>query len=150
MTVREFVNNGKGQGEMMTAKETAAVEYYCNAGSDSYNNWCASFAAAGYSQSGGWQTNAIHVLHKDHVKLAISEYKASIKQNMDWDRDKAVAALTTDYEYLNAKAKEGNIQAIQARAAIARELSAISGLHRTEAAAQAMQINIHLPDKDEG
>ena len=128
----------------MTAKETDTIERYCNAGSDTYNNWCASYALAGYSLCKGWQTNAIHVLHKDHVKLAISEYKAIMGKKIDHDRDTAIALL---HEALDiARLKKDNAGIVMA----CRELDAISGLHRTEAAAQAMQINIHLPDKDEG
>lgn len=45
----------------LTAKETAAVDFYLDPGSESYNNWEQSYLAAGYKKHVNWTTEAKRV-----------------------------------------------------------------------------------------
>ena len=68
----------------LTAKESAAVEYYTNAGSDTYNDWCNSYKKANYStRYNGWKAEAIKTKHKPHIKQAIEDNKASMVAKLD-------------------------------------------------------------------
>ena len=59
------------------------------------------------------------------IKAIDDQRQAEYKHNYDI----AVSLLRTDYAALQARAEQGDIQAIQARTAIIRELDSITGLH---------------------
>jgi len=77
----------------LTAKESDAITFYCNLGSETHNDWCASYLKANYSKCGGWQSNAVHVLHKDHVQAAIKARKEAIEAQMDVTAAEIIHAL---------------------------------------------------------
>ena len=114
---------------VLTAKETSAIERYCNPDSKTYNNWCQSYLKAGYSECKGYQANAIRVLHKDYIRQAVSDYRAKTGQVWSHDRQIAVDALNLNVLRLQAKADNGDVQAASAITACIRELNAISNLH---------------------
>lgn len=113
----------------LTAKETSAIEGYCNTDSDTYNNWCQSYLKAGYSKCTGWQTNAIKVLHKNCIRQAVSDFRARTGQEWEHDRRIAVDSLNLNILRLQRKADTGDVQAASAITACIRELNAISALH---------------------
>lgn len=113
----------------LTAKETSVIEYYCNPGSETYNNWCKSYLKAGYSECKGWQANAMRVLQKDYIRVSVAEYRAKIGQVWAHDRQIAVDSLNLNLIRAQHKADNGDIQAVGAITAIIRELNAISYLH---------------------
>jgi hypothetical protein len=59
----------------LTAKETSAIEFYCDTQSETFNNWAQSSLRAGYSQCKGWEGNARRVRTKDSVMAGIEAYK---------------------------------------------------------------------------
>ena len=60
----------------LTAKESAAIEFYCDVASDTFNNWGQSYLKAGYSKCKGWERNGYLVRNKDVVAEGIEAYKA--------------------------------------------------------------------------
>ena len=83
----------------------------------------------------GYSDNTAEHMSKDVlsslvVKAAIERIDAVSEAKREWDRELAISALITDRELLKSKANSGDIQAINARTAINRELSAISNLHK--------------------
>ena len=120
--------------KLLTAKQSSFVEYYCNPGSDTYNNAYQSATKAGYAETTA-KIACKHILEYVRVIKAISRYKAKTKEKIDHDRTTAINLLTSNLNALrplivkdNIKDKP-NIQAVQAATAIIRELDAISGLH---------------------
>lgn len=81
------------QNKKLTAKEETAVKCYSNPGSETYNNWCESYKKANYSLCTGWQSNAIRVLHKDHVQAAITEKRAEIAEKIDVTCEEIIKGL---------------------------------------------------------
>ena len=63
------------------------------------------------------------------IVKAIAKLDAKTAKILDHDRTIAIGLLTSDYANLAHKAGTGDIQAIQARTSIVRELNAISNLH---------------------
>jgi hypothetical protein len=59
----------------LTAKESSAIEFYCNIDSDTFNKWGESYLKANYSKCKGWERNAYLVRHKDVVEAGIEAYK---------------------------------------------------------------------------
>ena len=85
--------------------------------------------AIGYSK-GYANTQGIIVVYSNvRVKAAIAKIDAKTAKILDHDRAIAIDLLTSDYANLAIKAGKGDIQAIQARTSIVRELNAISQLH---------------------
>jgi hypothetical protein len=78
---------------------------------------------------GGWNKLAANLMAKNGIKQAIRAEMGKIREKVDHTRDIAIEMLTTDRASLAEKAGNGDIQAIQARTAITRELDAISNLH---------------------
>lgn len=113
----------------LTEKQAAYAIAMFTAGSETFSNGVKSAKAARYKGS-YWTLNQISIdnLQKPIIINEKQRIQAKTAKKMDYDRDKALELLTTDYGYLLALAKDGNIQAIQARTAIVRELDAISGL----------------------
>jgi hypothetical protein len=114
----------------LTPKERAAVQFYADRGSDTYNDWCASYKAAGYRTTGKqWKTNAKRTHDKHHIKKAIEEYRARIGKKLDHNRQIAIDLLNRNITWLTPRAEKGDVGAIQALTSAIRELNAISALH---------------------
>ena len=71
----------------MTAKETAAVSYYCEPTSETRNNGVQSCLAAGYSNCIGSEHNALRVLAKDYIKTAITTTRDKIGKSITVSRE---------------------------------------------------------------
>ncbi len=123
----------------LTAKQTAVVEYYCNPGSESFNNWCESYKRANYSLCTGWKHNAIKLLHIDYIQAGIADYRAKTTAKLDHNRDRAIDLLNQNIAWLTPKAETGDIPAVQALTAVIRELDAISNLHRATVVSEAVR-----------
>lgn len=113
----------------MTAKQASFIEYYCNPGSDTYNNATQSMIKAGYSDN-YCNRHVNQVVSNSVVKQAISEYKAKTTEKLDHDRQIAIDLLNQNILWLTPKAEQGDVQAISALTAAIRELNAISNLHK--------------------
>ena len=107
----------------LTAKESAAVEYYCNPASETYNNWGRSCLKANYAKCVGWETNANRVLHKDYIQAAIGAYQAKTVEKIEHTRQTSLAIL--DRARAIAEAQKNP----SAMVAAEREKNAISNLH---------------------
>jgi len=108
----------------LTAKETAAIEYYTEPSSETRNNWSKSYLRAGYSKCKGWERNAATVHSKNHVKAAIKEIRANIGQKISVTREYCIEKLVNIVE--NSK-NEANIT----RAIVA--IGDFAGYHREHA-----------------
>ncbi len=75
------------------------------------------------------------------LTTAIAEIDAKTAKKCEHNRKIAIKLLTTDLQYLTEKAADGNIQAIQARTGIIRELDAISNLHSSTLHTDTTQID---------
>ncbi|KKN75874.1 hypothetical protein LCGC14_0375820 [marine sediment metagenome] len=113
----------------LTAKQTSFTEYYCNPGSDTYNNATQSAIKAGYS-AGSADVRAAELVVNSRVITAMTEYKAKTTAKLDHNRDIAIAQLNQNIAWLTPKAKTGDTQAVQALTGAIRELDAISNLHK--------------------
>ncbi len=80
----------------------------------------------GYADTGRGQEK---VFGNARVIAAIARIDAKTAKKLDHDRTIAIDMLVADYANLADAADRGNIQAVQARTAIVRELNAISNLH---------------------
>lgn len=69
-------------------------------------------------------------LTKLNIIQAIDKIKAVIAKKVEHSYEIAVDMLTQRLAWLDIKAKEGNVQAIQAQTAIIRELDCITGLQK--------------------
>lgn len=114
----------------LTAKQLAAVEFYCNLTSETYNNWCASYKKANYSTCKGWKVNAIRLLHKDYIQTAIFKEKAKRQVKIEYNYETAIFELNEQITNLKPLALAKNIQAITAITALLREKNDITGLHK--------------------
>lgn len=96
---------------------------------------------AGYSKNGA-KVIGCNLLTHINCKAEIDRLTAQRQAKAGHNYNIAVNKLLADYENLKDKAATGDIQAIQARTAIIRELNDISGLHkqviRQEIAAPAL------------
>jgi len=106
-----------------TAKEAAAIEYYCNPASETYNNWCQSYLKGGYRECTGWETNAIRVLHKDYIQAEIGEYRGRNGAEMVHNRN--VSLINLDTAFILAQSQKNPTAMIGAE----REKNSISNLH---------------------
>jgi len=113
---------------------TGKQELFCTAmftvGSQSFGNGTESARTAGYKGSDYTLGRQAHDNTRNHKLLKRKhEIQAEIAKIYKHNRDIAIKKLYADYELLQAKANTGDIQAIQARSGIIRELNAISSLH---------------------
>lgn len=84
----------------------------------------------GYAESSCKSGKAVGDVYGNlRVKEAIARTDAKASEKLEHNRDMAIKLLLSDHKSLDSKAKDGNVQAIQARAGIVRELDAISNLH---------------------
>ncbi len=106
----------------LTAKEDAAIEFYCNPASETFNNWCQSYRKAAYAQCTGWKTNAIKVLHKNYIQAAIQAYRDKNRVEVEHNREISLRKLQRAYDIaLEQKNPSGMVAAV-------READDISGL----------------------
>ena len=130
----------------LSAKEGAAIEYYCNPDSETYNNWTQSYKKAGYSLAKGWKQNGGKVLIKPRIRQAIADYRDKTGQKWSHDRQVAVDGLNLNMIRLQAAADVGNIAAVNAITAIYRELDAISNLHTNTVINKGDGLNINITE----
>ena len=78
----------------LTAKEQAAIEYYTEPTSKTYNNWSQSYLRANYSRCHGWGQNAVRVLVKPHIKNEIQLRKRKIAKQTEVSRQYCIEKLT--------------------------------------------------------
>jgi hypothetical protein len=69
------------------------------------------------------------IYENQRLKKRIAQLQAKTAVKISYDHDKALRLLQENYDALEEKALEGNIQAIQARTAIIREFNACTGQH---------------------
>ena len=112
----------------LTVKQIAFKEAFCSNG----GNGLQAAKTAGYKGNDNTMGQRAHELvNNSKVKAAIFEYKAILAKKLDHNRQIAIDMLVGDFKSLANLAKGGNVQAIQARTSITRELNAISNLHAT-------------------
>ena len=110
--------------DQSTVNEIARV--FCGQGK---RNKSETLRTVGYKDS-YCDTKGIGVVYGNvRVIAAIKAIDAKISKGIDHNRTIAIDLLVSDFAKLNAKANAGDIQAIQARTSIVRELNAISALH---------------------
>ncbi len=104
----------------------AIAREYCSNG----RNKTAAMVTVGYKQwyADGGRGQGI-VYGNERVINAIEAIDSKRAVKAEHTREIAIEMLTSDRASLKEKADDGNIQAIQARTAITRELDAISNLH---------------------
>ena len=83
---------------------------------------------AGYSKNGA-NVRGTELLAKSNIKAKIDALEAQKAEKIEHTFEIAAQMLRADYNRLESKANAGDIQAIQARASIMRELDSIAGLH---------------------
>ena len=116
----------------LTEKQAAFVKAYYEPTSDTFGNGVQSAKIAGYAGNDNTLAQTAHLLLRNNKIIQAGEkYRQEIASKLDHNREIAIKALNADYDRLEDKANNGDIQAIQARTAIMRELSAISNLHST-------------------
>lgn len=114
----------------LTGKQQAFIDNYTDSSNDTYSNGYESAKVAGYKGNDNTlRAIASENLTKPNVKQAILDVRAEKQEERDHNRTIAIEMLTDSLKALESKIKSGNIQAIQARTAIIRELDAISNLH---------------------
>lgn len=114
----------------LTAKEQSAINFYCNKGSDSYNNWCASYAKAGYSLCKEWQCLAKRVYDRGMVQDGIKANRERKQKVIEHNYEIAANMLRERLGYIAEQAKNGSIQATQVQLQILKELDDIAGLRQ--------------------
>lgn len=130
----------------LTAKQADFVKYYADTGSESHNNAYQSAIRAGYAHKTA--NNSMHqVLGNIGVKAAISGYKQEIAKQLDHNRTIAIDLLTANLARAQAKADNGDIQAIGAITAIVRELNSISALHSQTVNTGAVEATALTPEQ---
>ena len=114
----------------ISEKQSLYSKYMFTSGSESFGNGVKSARKAGYKGNDNiLRAIASQNLTKLNIRAEKQRIQAETNKSFKHNRDIAINKLYTDYDYLETGAKAGNIQAIQARTAIVRELSAISNLH---------------------
>jgi len=79
-----------------------------------------------------YKTRGLGVVYSNvRVKEAMKAVEAETMEKHEHNQEIAINLLKSDYARLCPAADGGNIQAIQARTAIVRELNAITGQHST-------------------
>ncbi|MHC5073440.1 MAG: terminase small subunit [Planctomycetota bacterium] len=130
----------------LTAKQESFCLHYITIGSETFGNGTRAAIAAGYAPRTAEQ-QASRLLSNVKIKDAIERFKASARAKVEYNYEQAIKDLDLRLEYLEEKASQGNIQAIQAQTAILREKNAIAGLHlqKLEQTGQGLNITINPP-----
>ena len=102
------------------------AEIFCGEGK---RNKTQTLVKAGYTHGYADGQGQTVVFGNNRIIKAIKAIDTKNSQGIEHNRQIAIVNLYTDYEYLSDKAAKGDIQAIQARTSIQRELDAISALH---------------------
>ena len=83
----------------------------------------------GYKDTYALSGHCAKLYERSDLKQAIRAEEQKIAKKYEHNQDIAIKLLLSDYANLEQKAINGDIQAIQARTAIIRELNAITGQH---------------------
>jgi len=114
----------------LTLKQELFVKHMYSPDSDCKGNSLESARRAGYKGNSNTLGQIGHKLvNNGKIKEAKNKLLADVDRKIEHNRKIAIDKLTTDFKYLDKQAEQGNIQAIQARTSIIRELDAISSLH---------------------
>ena len=114
----------------LTDKQMAFAVYYATPGSETEGNGLQSAKRAAYKGNNKTLSAvAAENLRKPGIKAEVDKIKAKIAKKLEHNRETAIKMLTDSLTYLEEEVSKGNVQAINARTAIIRELSAISNLH---------------------
>ena len=114
----------------LTEKQSLFCKYMFTVGSDTFSNGTASARKAGYKGNDNQlAVTANYTIRSANIIKRKAEIQAETAAKLDHNRDIAIDKLYADYARLELKANNGDIQAIQARTAIVRELNSISSLH---------------------
>lgn len=116
----------------LTLKQNAFTQYLTDSSNKTtYNNGLESARAAGYKGNDNTLTViASQNLTKLNVKQAIADIEAERQVKNKNNQEQATFELERRIGYLEQKAKEGNVQAIQAQTSLFRELNEVRGLHK--------------------
>lgn len=116
----------------LTEKQRAFTAAYYTPGSDTFGNGTESARKAQYKgNSATLQVVGAENICKPMIIAEKNRIQAQTKAKYEHTEAITILNLTTDYAYLATAAGKGNIQAIQARTAISRELNSVMGLNRT-------------------
>ena len=113
---------------MPSIRDDSTVEAVAQAFTSNGRVKSTALQAAGYSRHYS-RHGGLKLFDNVRLKQAISGIDGKTSEILDHDRAIAIDLLTSDYANLATKAGKGDIQAIQARTSIVRELNAISNLH---------------------
>ncbi len=114
---------------MPNIKDDSTVEAIAQAFTSNGRDKTEALKSVGYSKSYYSTLGVGKVYSNIRVIEAIARIDAKTSRKHEHTREIAIDKLCTDYESLKTLAEGGNIQAITARTAITRELSACTGLH---------------------
>ncbi len=106
----------------LTAKQTSFVQYFADAGSDTFNNIEQSMLKAGYAKNYARHWNN-KILANDGISKANTKYRAKTAEKLDHNRQIAIDILNEALAIARTKQDSNGI--VQA----CRELDAISNLH---------------------
>jgi len=113
----------------ITEKQRAFTEAYYTAGSETFGNGRESARKAGYRGSDAYLDTMGSKLVRNNKVIALKkQIQAKTAKEYKHTEAVAIAGLYSDLAYLDEQAQAGNIQAIQARTAIRKELNNICGL----------------------
>lgn len=115
---------------MPSIKDESTVEAIAQEFTSNGRNKTETLKTIGYTPKYTESRGLAVVFGNVRVKAAIARIDAKRQAKNEHNYDISVEKLLTDYENLKEKAATGDIQAIQARTAIIRELNDISGLHK--------------------
>ena len=114
----------------LTEKQGLFCKAYYTIGSETFGNGTESAKIAGYKGSDK-QLSALACENKGKPSIIArsKEIQAVTAEILDYNREIALKQSQLDYDRLETQAELGNVQAINARLAIRRELAAISNMH---------------------
>jgi len=115
---------------MPSIKDDSTVEAIACEFTSNGRNKSKTLKTIGYTEKYANSRGLKVVFGNVRVKAAIAKIDAKRQAKNEHNYEMALNKLLADYESLKAKAGNGDIQAIQARTAIIRELNDISGLHK--------------------
>ena len=118
-------------------------------GSEFFGNGTASARKAGYKGSEDvLATVAKENIRKPQIIARKHVIQAKVAKIVQYNNAIALDMLTSDYARLAKKAAAGDIQAIQARTAISRELNACTGQHVINVNSQNKTLSITVAKKE--
>lgn len=134
---------------LITEKQKAFAAAMYTIGSMTFGNGLQSAKTAKYKGNDNVLTQIAHKLVRNgKVQVEKKRIQAAVVAKYEHNRDIALNNLYTDYANLAVKAAAGDIQAIQARTAIQRELNAISALHSQQVNTTNKTLSINVQSKE--